>query len=132
MDNKGQISVEYILFVGFVLALVLIIAVYVGDQNQQNTIATAARLGAVNGSTEIGILYNNVAPIRVDRINMTGGTNININIYLSNSNLTVTQKQTILGSVQQSIEAAGFTVQNNAGNNLTINTSTHYYLIKLA
>lgn len=130
MDSKGQISVEYILFLGFVLALILVIVSYVGEQNEQNTIATATRLGAANASAEIGIVNNNVRPIRVSKVDMTGGTNINITIFLSDSNLTEIQKQTILSGVQQSIESSGYTVQN-AGKNLTITTSRHNYLIKL-
>ncbi|NYB52872.1 MAG: class III signal peptide-containing protein [Methanobacteriaceae archaeon] len=101
-----------------------------GEQNEQNTIATATRLGAANASAEIGIVNNNVRPIRVSKVDMTGGTNINITIFLSDSNLTEIQKQTILSGVQQSIESSGYTVQN-AGKNLTITTSRHNYLIKL-
>lgn len=131
MDSKGQLSAEYILIVGFILAVILVFAVYVSDQTEQNSIAAAARLGAANATAEIGIIYRNITPIRVDKIVMTSGTNINLTIFLSNNTLAPTQKQTILTSVQQSIEAAGFTVQNY-GDNLTVNTSKHNYFIKLA
>ncbi|WP_350226318.1 class III signal peptide-containing protein [Methanobacterium ferruginis] len=131
MDTRGQLSVEYILMVGFVLAIVLVIAVYVSDQTEQNTIATAARLGATNTSAEIGILNQNITPIRVEKIDMTSGDNIDVTIYLSNSDLSESQKQSILLSVQQAIESEGYTVQN-MGNNLTISTSRHNYLIGLA
>jgi len=131
MDIRGQLSVEYILMVGFVLAIVLVIAVYVSDQTEQNTIATAARLGAANTSAEIGILSQNTTPIQVEKIDMTSGNNIDITIHLSNSDLSEAQKQSILVSVQQAIEAEGYTVQNQ-GNNLTISTSRHNYLIQLA
>lgn len=131
MEEKGQLSAEYILFLGFVLVIVLAIAWYVGDQNEQNSIATAARLGAENASTKIGILNISTTPIRVETVNMTSGNNINITITLSNSNLSAEQKQAILIGAQQSIEEQGFTV-NNAGNKLTISTSKHNYTISLA
>lgn len=132
MDSRGQLSAEYILIVGFLLLVILLIAVYVSDQTEQNTIATAARLGAVNTSAEIGIMNRSITPIRVTKVNMTGGTNITISIFLSNTALSLNQNQSILAGVQQSIEEQGFTVQNNAGNNLTIDTSKHDYLIRLA
>lgn len=131
MDNKGQLSAEYILIVAFILAVVLIVAVYVSDQSEQNTIATASRLGAANASAEIGIMNRNVTPIRVAKIDMTSGTNINITIYLSNSIISTDQQQSIIAGVAQSIEASGYSV-NNQGNNLTLNTSRHNYFIKLA
>lgn len=132
MDSRGQLSAEYILIVGFLLAVILIFAVYVSDQSEQNTIATATRLGAVNASAEIGIMNRNITPIRVNKVEMTGSTDISIVVFLSNSTISSTQKQTILAGVQQSIESEGYSVQNNAGNNLTISTSKHSYLIRLS
>jgi|GEM_PF-454597 len=131
MDSRGQLSAEYILIVGFILAIVLIVAVYVSDQSEQNTIATATRLGAANASAEIGIMNRNITPIRVDKIVMTGGNNINITIFLSNSIISTDQRQNIIAGVEQSIESAGYSV-NNYGDNLTLNTSKHNYFIKLS
>ncbi|HII83569.1 MAG TPA: class III signal peptide-containing protein [Methanobacterium subterraneum] len=132
MDNRGQLSAEYILIVGFLLAVILIFAVYVSDQTEQNTIATATRLGAVNASAEIGIMNRNITPIRVTKVEMTDSENIiNIVVFLSNSPSDISQKQSILTGIQQSIESQGYPV-NNAGNNLTLNTSKHNYLIRLS
>ncbi|MBP1945244.1 class III signal peptide-containing protein [Methanobacterium petrolearium] len=132
MDGRGQLSAEYILMVGFVLLVILLIAFFATDQTEQNSIAAAARIGAANTSAEIGILNTTTRPIRVTRVDMTSGTNITITIFLSNTDLSSDQKQTILAGVQQAIENEGFTVQNNAGNNLTIDTLKHDYLIKLS
>jgi uncharacterized protein (UPF0333 family) len=131
MESRGQISVEYILIIGFILALVLIVTVYVSDQSEQNTIATATRLGAANASAEIGIMNVNITPIQVEKIEMTSGSNINITIFLSNSAISTDQKQSIITGVAQSIESAGYSV-TNYGNNLTLNTSKHNYFIKLS
>lgn len=132
MDSRGQLSAEYILIVGFLLAVILIFAVYVSDQTEQNTIATATRLGAVNASAEIGIMNRNITPIRVTKVEMTGSSDINIVVFLSNSTISPAQKQTILAGVQQSIESEGYPVTNNAGNNLSFTTSKHSYLIRLS
>ena len=82
MDSRGQLSAEYILLVGFVLAVVLIFAWYVSDQSEQNTIATAVRVGASNASAEIGIMNTTTMPIRVNKVDMTSGEKINITIFL--------------------------------------------------
>lgn len=132
MDSRGQISVEYILIVGFILAVILIFAVYASDQTELNTISTATRLGAVNASAEIGILNRNITPIRVTKVEMTGTTDINIVVFISNSTISSAQRENILAGVQQSIESEGYSVQNNAGSNLTLNTSKHNYLIRLS
>jgi uncharacterized protein (UPF0333 family) len=132
MDSRGQHSAQYILIVGIVLLVILLIAFLATDQTEQNSIATAARIGAANTSAEIGILNTTTRPIRVTKVDMTGGTNITITIFLSNTDLSSEQKQTILTGVQQAIENEGFTVQNNAGNSLTIDTLKHDYLIKLS
>jgi uncharacterized protein (UPF0333 family) len=138
MDSRGQLSAEYILLVGFVLAVVLIFAWYVSDQSEQNTIATAVRVGASNASAEIGIMNTTTMPIRVNKVDMTSGEKINITIFLSNTALSPQQRQTILGGVEQSIESAGYTVNSqidpvsNTVNTLTIDTSKHDYLIKIS
>ncbi|WP_292613838.1 class III signal peptide-containing protein [Methanobacterium sp. BAmetb5] len=138
MDSRGQLSAEYILLVGFVLAVVLIFAWYVSDQSEQNVIATAVRVGASNASAEIGIMNTTTTPIRVNKVDMTSGEKINITIFLSNTALSPQQRQTILGGVEQSIESAGYTVNSqidpvsNTVNTLTIDTSKHDYLIKIS
>jgi len=138
MDSRGQLSAENILLVGFVLAVVLIFAWYVSDQSEQNTIATAVRVGASNASAEIGIMNTTTMPIRVNKVDMTSGEKINITIFLSNTGLSPQQRQTILGGVEQSIASAGYTVNSqidpvsNTVNTLTIDTSKHDYLIKIS
>ena len=55
MDEKGQLSVEVILFVAIILFIVLGVGVFVNEQSVKNSIATAVRFGAENGTTEMGI-----------------------------------------------------------------------------
>lgn len=131
MDVRGQISVELILLVGFIVVIVLVFASTIGDQIEQNNIASATRLGAVNATTEIGLLNRNLQPVRVNGINMTNSADKNktMKIYLT---YIPAQNQTILGSVKTSIEALGYTVQENPGY-LNFSTSRGYhYNITLA
>lgn len=130
MDGRGQISVEYILLVGFVLVIILVIANVVGDQSEQNAIATSAKLGAVNATTEIGILNTTVQPLRVNEVVMTGSDPIIITIYLSGSAST-SQKVQILTSVNRSIAAEGYNPQYTGSNVVTLSTSRRSYNIYL-
>lgn len=131
MDGRGQISVEYILFVGFVLVVILVIANVVGDQSEQNAIATSAKLGAVNATTEIGILNTTVQPLRVNEIVITGSDPIDMTIYLSGTT-TSSQKVDILTSVNRSIAAEGYSPQYTGSNVVTLSTSRRDYNIILA
>lgn len=129
MDTRGQLSAEYILILGALLVIILVVGYFASNETEQNTVVSAARLGATNTSAELGVLNRSSPPIRVTNIDMTGNTNISIIIHISN--LPADQKQNILIGVQKSIEASGFTV-TNTGNNLTIDTTKHNYLITIA
>ena len=50
MDIKGQISIEIILILGFVLIIILGIASFVGEDTELNQAMAAARSGAINGA----------------------------------------------------------------------------------
>lgn len=128
MDVKGQLSVEYILFVGFVLMLILIVATLVSDQSEQNAVAAATRLGAVNATTDIVISSNNM-PIRVTEIATSGSDPINISIQLSRS-VTNAQKVQILGNVNSSLVSQGYSPNYNSVNTtILLNTTRHNYII---
>jgi uncharacterized protein (UPF0333 family) len=134
MDNKGQISVEFILFVGFILAIILVIGVYAGDQNEQNNIATATRLGAVNATTSMGITNPGMLPVSVNSVQMSGTGNITLIINLS---YTSTQIQnTTLTGVYNALTSQGYAPQKNSIGyniqNLTFNTSRHNYAISVS
>ncbi len=128
MDVKGQLSVEYILFLGFLLLVILIIATVATDQSEQNMVASATRLGAVNATTDIVITSNNI-PIRVGEITMNGTNPINITIHLSQS-VTNTQKAQILSNVNQSLASQSYSPNYvYPDTQITLNTSKHNYLI---
>jgi len=131
MDVRGQISVELVLLVGFIVVIVLVFASFLGDQIEQNNIASATRLGAVNATTELGLLNRNLQPVRVNGVNMTGTDNITIQITFSNS-VTSYQNQ-IFDSINKSLTSQGYTTwyNNSTQSNIPLKTSRHLYTITL-
>lgn len=128
MDHKAQISAEFILFAGLVILVVLIFAGIVSDQSELNSVTTAAKLGAENGTAQLSLLTPNIRPVRVTKINMVNTTNTtptqyNIIISLSDA-VSSTQNQTIMNSIMQSLAAQGYNVVNN-----TVTTNKHMYFI---
>ena len=55
MDDRAQISVELILFLAFVLAIVLVFATYIADANEKNIIETSVKLGAENATSTMSL-----------------------------------------------------------------------------
>jgi hypothetical protein len=122
MDQKAQISVELILFAGLILVVVLVFATVVSNQSELNTVATAVRIGADNGTTQLSILNSTMHPVRVTKTYMNY-TTYGINITLSDT-ITSTQSSTLMTSVMNSMNAQGYTVSGN-----TVTTSKHVYTI---
>ncbi len=95
MDQKGQISLEFVLVIAFMLVIVILMGSYISDSNEINTVTTAARTGAMDSVTNLTILNRNMDPIRVNDIRMTGnGQNLTLLINLSgpvsnNANITI-------------------------------------------
>jgi uncharacterized protein (UPF0333 family) len=134
MDNKGQISVEFILFLAIVLVIVLAVGYFISDQSEQNSIATATRLGAENATTSMGITNPGIMPVRVEAIQMNGNQNITVIINLSYSSTQIAN--TTLTGVYNALTSQGYAPQKgivlNNIQNLTINTSRHKYTIQVA
>lgn len=138
MDGKGQISVELILILAFILLVVLVVAYYVSDQSEQNNIATATRLGATNATTAMGITTPGMLPVRVDAIQMSGTQNITVLINLNYKNDPI--QNTALTGVYNSLISQGYSPKKNMNSNptnpiiqnLTLNTTRHNYNIMLA
>lgn len=134
MDGKGQISVELILILAFILLVVLVVAYYASDQSEQNNIATVTRLGATNATTAMGITTPGMLPVRVDAIQMSGTQNITVSINLNYKNNLI--QNTTLTGVYNSLTAQGYSPQkkstSNIIQNLTLNTTRHNYNIMLA
>ena len=102
---------ELVLIVGFIVVIVLVFASFLGDQNEQNSIASATRLGAVNATTELSLLNRNLQPVRVNGINMTGTDNITIQISFSNP--VASFQSQIFDSINKSLTSQGYTTWYN-------------------
>lgn len=134
MDSKGQISVEFILFLAFVLVVVLALGYYISDQNEQNNIATATKLGAVNATTYMVTTTPGMLPVQVNSIQTNGSQNITVIINLSYTSNQI--KNTTLTGVYNALTSQGYvpqkTIVSNNIQNLTVNTTRHVYKIWVA
>ena len=135
MDSKGQLSAEYILMLGFVLLIVLAVAFYAGNENEQNSISSATMSGATNATTALSVTTPGMLPVRVESIEMSGTGNITLLIKLSNKNAQI-QNITLTG-VYNSLTSQGYSPLKNIDSNeiiqnLNLNTSKHNYTISLA
>lgn len=136
MDQRAQISAEYILLVAIILLIVVVFGVVIGDQSEQNNVATTAQLGASNATANLVLSNNTLAPIKVTSVDMvdTNSTGIDITIKLSRS--PGAQQTAIMNSIEKSLRSAGYNNLVNTGSNITLTTNTgvsinHIYLIKL-
>ncbi|MGB9979440.1 TadE/TadG family type IV pilus assembly protein [Methanobacterium sp.] len=126
MDQRGQISIEFVLILALMAIIVGAIAVYAGDANEQNVISSAARQGADNATTTLSLLNRSMNPVRVEDIKtINNGTNITLQIDITGS-LSSIQSTTIANSVLNSIAAQGYSLTNNS-----IVTSRHKYTVKI-
>lgn len=125
MDIRGQMSIELLLILGFILIIVLMIASLAGPLIEENSITSAARQGASNALYEITSTNVNVPPTRVTKLNVTGADNVTIKVMFSN-NIPANYTPFILNKTMQSIlNQSGFTMVNNT----TVKGNSKYYTI---
>ncbi len=110
MDQKAQISAELILFAGLMLVIVLVFATVVANESEMNMVATAARIGADNGTTQLSILNPTMSPVRVTKIYMNSTYGITITL---SGTVTSAQNTTLITSVMNSMQAQGYSVSGN-------------------
>jgi len=125
MDIRGQMSIELLLILGFILIIVLMVASLAGPQIEENSITSAARQGASNALYEITSTNVNIPPSRVTKLNVTDNGNVTIKVMFS-SNLPANYNPFILNKTMQSIlNQSGFTMVNNT----TVKGNSKYYTI---
>jgi uncharacterized protein (UPF0333 family) len=130
MDQRGQISVEYILIASIVLLVVIIVGLAISEQTEIDSVATAVRIGAENSTTYLSLTNSSMQPVRVTSININGTNNINMQVRFS-SNVTSIQSQ-ILSSIDKSLSAGGFITGYAGGSQITFTTTKHSYTITIA
>ena len=134
MDQRAQISIEYILLVSIVIIIVVVFALIITNQSEQNNVATAAQLGASNATANLVFTNNSQSPVRVTEVTMSNSTNqtapINMTIHFSRS--VTDQKATILSSIAKSLQSSGYNNSVITDGILNLTTSKHNYIITLA
>ena len=63
LDNKGQITVELILILSFIIIIIISITSIAGSANELNMAMLAAEQGAFNGASGNG-MYSHRSPIK--------------------------------------------------------------------
>jgi uncharacterized protein (UPF0333 family) len=137
MDERGQISIEYILLVAIILIVVVIFGLIITDQSEQNNVASAVQLGATNATANLVFGNNSQSPVKVTNVAMTGtGQNISMVVHFSRS--VTDQQSTIIDSIIKSLKSSGYNNIVNTTNSITLTTSTtasgtrHIYYITLS
>lgn len=135
LDQKGQISIEFVLVVGIILVLVLVFAPYIGAQSELNAVSAAARSGAMNATSEIVFLDSSAEPVRVNDIKLIGsGQNLTIQMHLSRS-ISGNQPETIMNGTLRSIVAQGYTRDDSGTTDTSLDdiivTGRHNYKVTL-
>lgn len=129
MDQRGQISVEFVLLAAIVLLVVVSFGVIIANENELNSVASAVRIGAENGTTYASIVNPNMQPVRVTSVEMTGEENVTIQVHFSGSVESI--KESILKSVSNSLTGSGYSTSYSGGEELKLQTSRHNYTISL-
>jgi uncharacterized protein (UPF0333 family) len=137
MDQRGQISIEYVLLVAVILVIVVIFGIVISDQSEQNNVASAVQLGASN-ATAIVFSNSSQTPVRVTDVAMTDNGSTNINVVVHFSSPVTSIQSSVIGNITKSLLASGYTNISNTSSTITLTTSTtssgtrHIYYITLS
>lgn len=134
MDQRAQISIEYILLVGIIFLIVIVFGVVISDQSEQNNVATAAQLGASNATANIVFLNNTQSPVKVTSVDMSSAspTIRNVSLVIHFSGPISGQQPIIIESIENSLAASGFTGMTNTSSTIILNTNKHSYTISFS
>ena len=135
MDQRAQISVEYILLVSIILFVVLIFASVIINGNEENNVANAVQLGASNATANMVFTNMSQAPVKVTNVFMTNNndTQINMTVHFSGP---ISNSTPIFNSIINSLNSSGFNNLTQNSTSLTLTTQSgsgirHIYIIKL-
>lgn len=129
MDQKGQISVEYILLAAIVLFIVIAFGWVITNESELNSVASAVKMGAENGTTYSSILNPQMQPVRVTSVDTNGDDNVTIEVRFSSSVNSI--NETILKSINNSLAGSGYHANNFSESKLYLETNRHNYTIIL-
>ena len=129
MDKRGQLSIEFVLVIAFMLILVLLFTSFIGDANEKNMVSSAARTGAMNSAS--ALFTNNTInqPLQVEDVNLnTNGGNITIVIDISGP-ISTNTNSTIVSQTLQSIANLGYTLNTTNATDPFVSSSRHVYRV---
>jgi uncharacterized protein (UPF0333 family) len=135
MDQRAQISVEYILLVAIILFVVLIFASVAINSNEQNNVASAVQLGASNATANMVFTNMSQSPVKVTNVLMTSGSNTQINMTVHFSG-PISNPSPVFNSIVNSLNTAGYSNITQNSSSLTLTTQSgsgirHIYTITL-
>jgi uncharacterized protein (UPF0333 family) len=136
MDQRAQISVEYILLVAIILFVVLIFASVVINGNEENNVASAVQLGASNATANMVFTNTSQPPVKVTNVTMTNvinSTQVTVTIRFSGP---ISNSTPVFNSIANSLIATGYSniTQNSTALTLTTQSGSgirHIYTITL-
>jgi uncharacterized protein (UPF0333 family) len=136
MDQRAQISVEYILLVAIILFVVLIFASVVINGNEENNVASAVQLGASNATANMVFTNTSQPPVKVTNVTMTNvinSTQVTVTIRFSGP---ISNPTPVFNSIANSLIATGYSniTQNSTALTLTTQSGSgirHIYTITL-
>ncbi len=132
MDQRAQISMEYVLVLAMVVIIVCLFAFYAGDQSELNSVSSVVKLGAENATTNMVITNSGMQPVRVTSINESAnGTNENLTVMLSRNLTSDVQKQVVFNSIIQSLIKGGYSNITSTTNSVALITNRHNYTIMI-
>ncbi len=133
MDQRGQISVEFVLLAAIIMLVVIAFGVVIVNESELNSVASAVKIGAENGTTYASIINPNIQPVRVTSVEMNkinDTDDINITVNFSNSVDSI--RDSILTSIKNSLNSSGYPTEYTGGGTLNLETNRHKYTITLA
>ncbi len=131
MDQRGQISIEFVLVIAFMLVIVILVGSYASEQNEISSITAAARTGATDAITIIAITNKNLNPTRINEIRMNGsGQNLTLLLNISGP-ISIEANRTVFNATIQSMAKVGnYGINTNNNTNLfddVVVTGRHNY-----
>lgn len=129
MDQRAQISVEYVLLAAIVLLVVVAFGLIIAEQSEMNSVATAVKMGAENSTTYLSLNNSTMQPVRVTSIDMSGAYNVNIQVHFSSPVTSLQEK--ILSSINKSLTEQGYKTAYAGGTQIDLVTSRHNYTITI-
>ncbi len=129
MDQRGQISVEYILLAAIVMFIVIAFGWVITNETELNSVASAVKMGAENGTTYASILNPTMQPVRVTSVDTNGDDNVTIEVRFSSNVNSI--NETILKSIDDSLASSGYDTDSFGDSKLYLQTNRHNYTIVL-